>query len=69
MKKDPVRKRSPKELISSVRHNDTSADQLTEILADNPLYTSSVVIRGAILAIYRMTKEAREALIREAAGH
>lgn len=65
----PERKtKAPKEQISSFRHNDTSATQLAEILNDNPLYSPSVVIRGALLAIYRMSKDEREAVILDAAN-
>jgi len=65
----PERKtKAPKEQISSFRHNAISATQLAEILNDNPLYSPSVVIRGALLAIYRMPKDEREAVILDAAN-
>jgi hypothetical protein len=62
------KKKAPKEQISSFRHNDISAAQLAEILNDNPLYSPSVVIRGALLAIHRMPKDEREAVILDAAN-
>lgn len=57
--------------ISAVRHDKASAANLEDILADSPLYTPSVVMRGAILALYKMTKEQRQSIILEAAasGH
>ncbi|MDD7997495.1 hypothetical protein FEI17_27170 (plasmid) [Kosakonia radicincitans] len=54
-------------MISSVRHNADSDSWLNDILRDNPLYTTSVVIRGALLALHRMDKETRAQFIIEAA--
>lgn len=57
MTKDPERRRTH---IASIRHDDVSLYQVNEILKDNPLYTPSHVIRGAIQALFKMSKESRE---------
>ncbi len=69
MKRDPERKRAIKKEILSFRHDELSAENLKEILADNPLYSTSVVLRGAILALHRLSKEKRAEMIINAADH
>lgn len=69
MKRDPERKRAIKKEILSFRHDELSAENLKEILADNPLYSPSVVLRGAILALHGLSKEKRAEIIIKAADH
>lgn len=59
MTKNPDRPRGAKTHIASIRHDDVSLYQINEILKDNPLYTPSHVIRGAIQALFHMPKEER----------
>lgn len=68
MKKDPEYEKGRNVIISSVRHDEGSARQLDEILNDNPLYKPSAVLRGAILALYEMSKDQRLAIIMKAAA-
>ncbi|AGN88326.1 MULTISPECIES: hypothetical protein [Enterobacteriaceae] len=56
-------------IISSVRHNAMTDACLNDILRENPLYNTSAVVRGAILALHRLDKETRAQLIIEAASH
>jgi hypothetical protein len=67
MKKDPEIEKGRNVIISSVRHDEVSARQLDEILNDNPLYKPSAVLRGAILALYEMSREQRLKVIIKAA--
>ena len=67
MKKDPDTEKGRNVTISSIRHDEGSTRQLDEILNDNPLYKTSHVLRGAILALYDMPPEQRLAIIMKAA--
>jgi len=67
MRKDPDQSGAEKKHISSVRHTPDSDEQLKKILHENPLYNTSVVIRGAILALYKCDKTEREEFIRTSA--
>lgn len=51
--------RDKKNYTFSVRLSERSYVQVLKILEDNPLYRPSHVIRGAIQALFRMTKENR----------
>ncbi|UXY13567.1 hypothetical protein N7922_24770 (plasmid) [Kosakonia sp. ML.JS2a] len=64
MQKDPDLSGAEKRHISSVRHSPDSDAQLKTILSENPLYNTSVVIRGAILALFTCDKTQREEFIR-----
>lgn len=69
MKKDPDRIKGRTSPVTAVRHDEHSALRLDEILTDNPLYSPSSVLRGAILALYEMSREQRMAIIVKAATH
>ncbi|MGY6031887.1 hypothetical protein [Phytobacter sp. AG2a] len=60
MTKNPDRPRGAKTHVASIRHDDVSLYQVNEILKDNPLYTPSHIIRGAIQALFKMNREDRE---------
>lgn len=67
MQKDPDKSGAEKKHISAVRHTADSEAHLKEIMHENPLYNTSVVLRGAILALYRCDKTEREEFIRTSA--
>jgi hypothetical protein len=69
MKKDPDRKRGKKENVIAMRFGNETANQLNAILSDNPLYTPSVILRGAVQALYSLPKEQRLQIILDAADH
>lgn len=64
---EPEKKRSVKRNITSVRFDDETKEQMKNVLADNPLYSPSIVLRGAMLAIFRLNKAEREEVILAAA--
>lgn len=59
MLKDPDRTEGCKLHITSFRHDDLSLNQVNEILSENQLYTNAYIIRGAIQALFNMSKEER----------
>lgn len=67
MKKDPECAKGRNVTISAVRHDDKSARRLKTILAENPLYYPSIVLRAGLLALEGMTKEERLTFITAAA--
>lgn len=54
-------------LRTSIRLDSRSRERLSNMLDDNPLYTQSKLLRGAILALSVLPEEAREAMIQQAA--
>jgi len=68
MLKDPESRRARKTNISSMRLDEQAVAEINAILNENPLYSRSVVLRGAVLALTRLTRDQREKLILEAAS-
>lgn len=54
-------------LRTSIRLDRRSVERLSNMLNENPLYTQSKLLRGAILALSVLPAEAREAMIQQAA--
>lgn len=52
---------------TTVRLDRRSVERLSNMLTENPLYTQSKLLRGAILALSVLSAEAREAMIQQAA--
>jgi len=67
MKKDPECEKGRNVTISAVRHDEKSALRLNAILAENPLYYPSIVLRAGLLALEGLTKEERLNFIMKAA--
>lgn len=65
MKKDPDAEKGRH--VTAVRHDEKSALRLNAILAENPLYYPSVVLRAGLLALEDMTREQRLTFIMKAA--
>ncbi|WP_318366425.1 hypothetical protein [Enterobacter sp.] len=51
-----------------MRLDEQAVAEINAILNENPLYSRSVVLRGAVLALTRLTRDQREKLILEAAS-
>lgn len=68
MQRDPDRKRTRIADISSMRLDEQARAEITAILGENPLYNRSVILRGALLVLFRLPKKEREAAILEAAA-
>ena len=54
MKKDPDTEKGQN--VTAVRHDEKSALRLKAILAENPLYYPSIVLRAGLLALEDMFK-------------
>jgi len=51
-----------------MRLDEQAKAEIIAILDENPLYTRSVILRGALLVLFRLSKKEREAAILEAAA-
>jgi len=67
MKKDPDIEKGRNAIISAVRHDQKSALRLNAILAENPLYYPSIVLRAGLIVLESMSKEERLTFIMQAA--
>ena len=65
MKKDPETEKGQN--VTAVRHDEKSVLRLKAILAENPLYYPSIVLRAGLLALEDMSKEQRLTFIMKAA--
>ncbi|EJQ2090412.1 hypothetical protein NUU98_19560 [Cronobacter sakazakii] len=65
MKKDPDTEKGRH--VTAVRHDEKSALRLNAILAENPLYYPSLVLRAGLLALEDMSKEQRLTIVMKAA--
>ncbi|BBW24624.1 hypothetical protein ABR157_005024 [Enterobacter soli] len=65
MKKDPDAEKGRN--VTAVRHDEKSALRLNAILAENPLYYPSLVLRAGLLALEDMSKEQRLTIVMKAA--
>ncbi|MGK4353166.1 hypothetical protein ACSMFN_23370 [Enterobacter sichuanensis] len=65
MKKEPDTEKGQN--VTAVRHDEKSALRLKTILAENPLYYPSIVLRAGLLALEDMSKEQRLTFIMKAA--
>ncbi|BCU57800.1 hypothetical protein ENKO_43940 (plasmid) [Enterobacter kobei] len=51
-----------------MRLDEQARAEIIAILGENPLYNRSVILRGALLVLFRLPKKEREAAILEAAA-
>ncbi|HBH6890256.1 hypothetical protein QO199_23295 [Serratia bockelmannii] len=56
-----------KKYLTTLRIDERTAEQIKSMLAENPLYTQSHLVRGAIYALLKMKPEERENMLLEAA--
>lgn len=66
MKKDPD-KRAKRTTIRSSRFDAESVVRMDEMLQENPLLKPSMLLRAAVLALYRLEKNERLKVILDAA--
>jgi hypothetical protein len=67
MKKAPGKRAKPT-VIRSSRFDVKSVHRMDEMLEENPLVKPSMLLRAAVLALYRLDKQERLQIIMEAAA-